>query len=266
MNDNRKRAKGLEEISHLFLSHSGTKDHRNKTDQEKKPRVGRPATAPDQGACEAAGGRVPPAHLTLKSARKADVATVSSSALLAAAKSYLYRQGPCQDLVAVENMDSPQFGSSDLLFVNGTRTRIICARLSRMRHSEAFVVSAMAYYRWLRQSLGVGALFFGQEPALDMYLFANSFSPATTCVLNDWLDEDSLHLVSYDIWQVDGLSQPVARFRSVTPAPAARQKPARPNIREEPARVDKKHGEADPASLSLQQWETFQRLKERAFT
>ena len=257
MTETKKSARGLEEVSHFFLSRHSTRDHSEEISEEKAPEEKDRSAAPPSLLAQ---------RLNLKSAHEVDVASIPSSALLRAAGTYLLRADDKKGFFAVDNIDSPRFGSSDLLFVNKARTRVVCAKLSREKNCEAFVVSAIAFYCWLKELIQVGASLFGQQATLDMVVFANGFPSAVTYMMDRWTRDVSLHLIQYNIFRVEDLGHPVVRFRPVKPVHQVQRNKEKKEADQVNGTHNKNQQKSESQDISHQEWEAFQRLKEQAFT
>jgi hypothetical protein len=266
MTETKKSARGLEEVSHFFLSRHSTRDDSEEAFEKKARAASIAATAPEEKGPAPTAPALPTERLRLKSAHEVDAVGIPSSALLRAAKTYLLRADDKRGFVAVDNIDSSRFGASDLLLVNKARTRVVCARLSRGKDCEAFVVSAMAFYCWLKKLMQVGAPLFGQRATLDMVLFANGFPVAVPYMMERWTRDTNIHLIQYNIFRVEDLGHPVVRFRPVKLTHQSQRKREKPEPEKENLLPKKSEQESDSRDISHQEWEAFQRLKERAFT
>jgi len=266
MTETKKSARGLEEVSHFFLSRHSIRDNPEEPFDNKAPASSIGVTPPEGKSPLPTAPSLPTDRLRLRSAHEVDVVGIPSSALLRAAKTYLLRADDNRGFVAVDNIDSSRFGASDLLLVNKARTRVVCVRLSRGKNCEAFVVSAMAFYCWLKKLMQVGAPLFGQQATLDMVLFANGFPAAVTYMMDRWTRDTNIHLIQYNIFRVEDLGHPVVRFRPVNPTRRVQRATERPEPEQENPLPKKSEQESDSRDISHQEWEAFQRLKERAFT
>jgi hypothetical protein len=267
MTETKKSARGLEEVSHFFLSRNSTGDQAEQDRENKAARASSLAPPPpDQNGPSSTGNFLQTKPATLKTAHEVDMAGIPSSALLQAARTYLLRADAYKEFVAVENIDSPRFGSSDLLLVNKTRTRVVCAKLARTKDCEAFVVSAIAFRGWLKSLMHVGASLFGQPATLDMVLFANGFPEAVACMMDEWAKDTKIHLITFNIFRVEDLRHPVVRFRPVRTGRVAQQKTEKPTAKKETATQNRYQQASESQDISRQEWETFQHLKDRDFT
>lgn len=182
--------------------------------------------------------------------------------LVDAAKRFLMHSGSSKDLALVANIDSPQFGSSDLAFANGEKTLLRVARINDARDTEKFIVSSMSYYWWLEQSLTVSEAFHNGKTGLDMYLFSNDFSPASECVMDKLGRKFNVHLVKYNILQVEGLNEPAIYFQHMTPGDLAQDAPAEKHGSQEEAPPTEETETSDAFEISAPELEEFYRLKE----
>lgn len=260
MSESNPSKRGLEQISHLFLSGAGPKEVRAESPAAQlRPQNPPPEPCPDR---EAPGD---PGPVDLRAAVEVDSSEVSTSALLRAVETYLRRFNTYRDASVVDNVTSPDFGASDLLLVDRSRGRIVCARMTRGQDTSGFVVSSLAYYDWLRRCLEVGALFSDAAPTLDLYVFAQDFPASITSLTHRWSDRDRVHPIAYKLWRVEGLKRPAVHFKPVGPSrpcraalqPGSESSPKPPRRR--PARA------RDPFEITHDQWQAFERLKQDAF-
>ena len=68
----------------------------------------------------------------VKTIYRAASMVIPRAELVETAKRFLVNSGSCKDVVLADNIRSPKFGSSDLLFVNSTKTNLTAARLEMM--------------------------------------------------------------------------------------------------------------------------------------
>ncbi|MBE9581474.1 MAG: hypothetical protein IMF18_07635 [Proteobacteria bacterium] len=182
--------------------------------------------------------------------------------LVDAAKKFLMHSDSNKDLVLADNIESPQFGSSDLLFLNGAKTRLRVARINDTRDTEKFIVSSMSYYWWLEQSLTISEAFHNRKTGLDMYLFSNDFSAAIEYVMDNLGRKFNVHLLKYNILQVEGLDEPAIYFQRMTPRDLAQDVPAEKHNSQEEAPPTEETETSDALEISAPELEEFYRLKE----
>ncbi len=153
----------------------------------------------------------------MKSTCRIDVSSVSKDQLVEAAGKFLLNLESYKDASIEENIASPKFGSSDLLLTNKAKTSIVCAKLNNGRNCEAFIVSAIAYYFWFREFLKVGQCFFNGKPRLEMYFFLDDLPAIVSHMLEKLRENVRVHLVKYNLLQVEGLKGPAIYFQHVFP-------------------------------------------------
>jgi hypothetical protein len=267
MTDKKKPSRGLEEVSHYFLSRPINKGD-SKTVAEKNasqaPSLEEETT--DQRIHAPTKTRQQEEGVQLKSAYEVDIARIPSSALLRAAKTYLLRGDADKEFVAVDNIASPRFGASDLLLVNKTRTRVVCAKLARGKDCEAFVISGFAFYSWLEKLLQVGAPLLGHRPTLDMVLFFHRFPAAVALMMDQWAQDVRVRPIEYAVFRIESLSHPAVRFRPLRTGRVAKGKAEKQIRQNDVSARPKDQPQPEPVDSARQEWEAFQRLKERAFT
>ncbi|MBN1843223.1 MAG: hypothetical protein JW883_13200 [Deltaproteobacteria bacterium] len=187
---------------------------------------------------------------------------ITRDELVDAAKRFLMHSGSNKDLVLLDNIESPQFGSSDLAFVNGEKTLLMVARINDARDTEKFIVSSMSYYWWLEQFLTISEVFHNGKTGLDMHLFSNDFSAAIECVMDKLGGKFNVHLVKYNILQVEGLDEPAAYFQRMTPGDLAQDAPPEKHGSQEEAPPTEETETSDALEISAPELEEFYRLKE----
>lgn len=182
--------------------------------------------------------------------------------LLDAARKFLLHSGSHKDVVIVDNIYSPKFGSSDLLFANKARTNLTVARLNDREDSEKFIISSISYYFWLKEFVTVSEVFFNGKSELDMYLFSHDFSVATRYLMDNLTRKLKVYPIRYNILQVEGLNEPAIYFQHITLRDPAQDNPVTKERQEEKAVLtEEKEGSAS-LKISAQELKEFDRLKE----
>ena len=183
--------------------------------------------------------------------------------LMDAAKKFLLHSGSRQDVVLGDNIASPHFGSSDLLFVNHGKTHLTVARLNDAEETEKFIISSMSYYVWLKDLVTASAILSNGKIGLDMYLFSHDFS-ASICNLMHFLGTESkIHLIKYAVLQVDGLDEPAVYFQPLTPEKLIQGEPMEKDGQQEEPLPKEEKETSDTLEISTQELCEFNRLKER---
>ncbi|NVL89684.1 MAG: hypothetical protein HWN69_01640 [Desulfobacterales bacterium] len=168
-----------------------------------------------------------------------------------AAKNFLMHSN--EDVVHIDNVHSPKFGSSDFSFINKAKTNLTVARLNYKEDREKFLISSISYYFWLKEFITVSEFFFKDDCGLGMYLFSDDFSPAICHVIDNLTNKLRVHLVKYNILQVEDLDEPAIYFQQVTPE----------NLAQDMPRKEVKQKEAPPTTeISSEELSEFNRLKE----
>lgn len=161
----------------------------------------------------------------LKATYEALSLAIPKQELVSAAKRFLLDSDSNRDLILLDNIDSPKFGSSDLLFINKAKTDLTLARLNDRADCERFVISAISYYFWLNESIRVDEILFDRKSRLEMYLFSPDFSPAICYLVDNLSKKYGVHLVKYNIFQVEDLDEPAINFQHITLKGPAQDKP-----------------------------------------
>jgi len=180
-----------------------------------------------------------------------------------AAKNFLLHSGSHKDLVLGDNIASPQFGSSDLLFANQGKTHLTVARLSDTEATESFVMSAMSYYFWLKDLVTATEILSNGKIEIDMYLFSHDFSASISHLMHHLATTLDIYLIKYDILQVEGLDEPGIYFQHLSPEDIARDRPLNRNTRQQEALPTEEEETSDPLELSAEELSEFNRLEER---
>ena len=184
--------------------------------------------------------------------------------LMEAAKKFLLHSGSHQDVVLGKNIASPQFGSSDLLFVNQGKTHLTVARLNDAEAIEKFIISSMSYYVWLKELVTASEILSNGKMEIEMYLFSDDFSAAISYLMHHLATQLEIYLIKYHILQVEGLDEPGIYFQRLTLKDLAQDRPLTLDTRQEAA-LPKEEKETSDAvvDISTQELSEFNRLKER---
>jgi hypothetical protein len=183
--------------------------------------------------------------------------------LMDAAKKFLLHSGSHQDVVLGKNIASPEFGSSDLLFVNQGKTHLTVARLNDTEDIERFIISSMSYYVWLKDFVTVGEIFSSGKIEMDLYLFSHDFSAAISYLMHHLATQLEIYLIKYHILQVEGLDEPGIYFQRLTPEDLAQGRPLTLDTRQEAALPKEEKETSDTVvDISTQELSEFNRLKE----
>jgi hypothetical protein len=183
--------------------------------------------------------------------------------LMEAAKKFLLHSGSHQDVVLGKNIASPEFGSSDLLFVNQGKTHLTVARLNDTEDIERFIISSMSYYVWLKDFVTVGEIFSSGKIEMDLYLFSHDFSAAISYLMHHLATQLEIYLIKYHILQVEGLDEPGIYFQRLTPEDLAQDRPLTLDTRQEAALPKEEKETSDTVvDISTQELSEFNRLKE----
>ncbi len=129
--------------------------------------------------------------------------------LVQAARNYLATcepEHPVQDLL---NIDSPTFGSSDLILANPARTRLHIARFCTDGRVHRFLVDALAFGCWTRDMIGVSTRVFRTSATFTLYLFAPSFPETARALLVPFSGLFQVELVPFALVRIAGRPNPV---------------------------------------------------------
>ncbi len=192
-----------------------------------------------------------------------DSSAVSTKDLTGAAKKFLVHCHPDRDLIVADNIDSPKFGSSDLLFTDKAKSNLIVVRLNSDEDScERFIVSSISYYLWLKEAMAVSEVFLNAKSRLDMYLFSHGFSPSISHMMDYLSKKIRVQLVRYDILQIEDQSESTIYFQQLTPRDIAEDKPVE-EIRQREHGVFPKEKKAwSSPKISAEELKEFNRLKQ----
>jgi hypothetical protein len=183
--------------------------------------------------------------------------------LMDAAKNFVLHAGSHKDLVLGDNIASPQFGSSDLLFVNPGKTHLTVARLRDTEDTEKFVISAMSYYVWLKDLVAASEILSNEKIDIEMYLFSHDFSAAIAYLMDHLARKLDIYLIKYKILQVEGLDEPGIYFQPLTPEDLAKNRSLKLNTRHEAALAKEEEETSDALEISAEELSEFNRLQER---
>jgi len=183
--------------------------------------------------------------------------------LMDAAKRFLLHSGSREDLVLGDNIASPQFGSSDLLFVSQEKTHLTVARLNDTEDTEKFVISAMSYYVWLKDLVTASEILSNGKIEIDMYLFSHDFSAAISYLMHHLATKLDIYLIKYNILQVEGLDEPGIYYQRLTAEDLAKNRSFKRDEQKEEALPTEEQETSDTLEISAEELGEFNRLQER---
>jgi hypothetical protein len=199
----------------------------------------------------------------LKIVNDAVSTAIPQEELMDAAKHFLLHSGSQKDLVLGDNIASPQFGSSDLLFVNPGKTHLTVARLRDTEDTEKFVISAVSYYVWLKDLVTASEILSNGKVDIDMYLFSHDFPPAISCLMDHLATKLDIYLIKYKILQVEGLDEPGIYFKPLTREDLAKNRSFERNEQKVEALPREEEETSDTLEISDEELSEFNRLQER---
>ena len=254
MEDRKNHARGLEEVSHLFLSGlSAPEKARRLTHEVVQTDAGEIITKPDITA------RKSPMLQTIYDAKST---VIPRQELLDAAKSFLLCFGSDKDLILVDNIYSPKFGSSDLLLVNHAKTNLTVGRLNNRAEDEKFIIESISYYFWLKEFITISEILFNNKCGVGMYLFSHDFSAASRYLIDNLIRKLNVYLIKYNILQSESLNGPAIYFQHIAPIDHAKKKPVKKEDKEDKVvSTGEKEGSA-ALKISAQELREFDRLTE----
>jgi hypothetical protein len=188
--------------------------------------------------------------------------TIPRKELLDAARKFLLHSGLNNDFVLVDNIYSPKFGSSDLLFMNRAKTNLTVARLNDRKEGEDFIISSISYYFWLKEFITVNEVFFNAKGGLDMYLFSHDFSVPIRYLMDNMSRKLMVYAIKYNILQVEGLNEPAIYFQHITPKNHAQDKPLKKERQEGKVILTEDKERSAALKISPQELTEFDRLRE----
>lgn len=219
----KKKGYGLDQVAHYFLSDTNQPD----TNQSgaNQPADGHIQARVLPSRCEKAET---PRHQEttdmLRIACQVDQAGVQHKALVDAAGDFLLHYLGTPEVESIRGIASPDFGTADLAFASKPRNRVILARLNTRRESDAFVITSVAYYLWVRDLLSAAQSVLNAELQTELFCFCPHFSKALChTVAAHRRTGIAVHLFRYRLFRVEGLGEPVIHFHPVL---APRKTPA----------------------------------------
>jgi hypothetical protein len=186
--------------------------------------------------------------------------------LTEAAKEFLVNSGLCKDFIPADNIRSPKFGVSDLLFVNSGRTTLTVVRLNGRNYGEScekFIISSISYYFWLRQFITVSEVCFSGKCKLEMYLFSDGFSAPVRYLIDNLPNKSHLHLhlIKYDVLHGERLDEPAIYFQHMSPEDHPQDGTMKSNGALEAPPLSETSEAAKDVEISPQELHEFNRLK-----
>ena len=254
MEDRKNHARGLEEVAHFFLSgQNAPEKERRLTHEVVQTDAGEIITKQDSDARKAS---------MLQTINDSESKAIPRQELLDAAKSFLLCFGSDKDLNLVDNIDSPKFGSSDLLLVNHAKTNLIVGRLNNKAEGDNFIIESISYYFWLKECITISEVLFNNKCGVGMYIFSHDFSAASCYLIDNLIRKLNVYLIKYNILQCESLNGPAIYFQHIAPIDPAKKKPARKeDIEDKVISTGEKEGSA-ALKISVQELREFDRLTE----
>lgn len=120
-------------------------------------------------------------------------------------------------VVFLENIDSPEFGRSDLIFVSQQDDTLNIVRLNDEHQTERFVVTSLAYCLWIRHFTSVHGALLNTRGGLTLHLISCEFAPAVVSAAALLAGRVDLNLVRYQVLMIEGLNEPIVYFEQVAP-------------------------------------------------
>ena len=187
---------------------------------------------------------------------------IPTKELISAAKKFLLHSDADKDLILEDNIDSPKFGSSDLLFVNKAKTSLTIVRWNHDEEErEKFVISSISYYLWLREFMTASEIFFNAKSGLEMYVFSRDFS-AAACHMMEYLSKKiGVHLVRYSILEVEHVDEPGIYFQHLTLKDTADDKHVKAHGQDEQTQLTRDRQRWASLRISSEELREFERLK-----
>ncbi|MFC1890638.1 hypothetical protein ACFL4G_12870 [Thermodesulfobacteriota bacterium] len=198
----------------------------------------------------------------VKAAFEVPSSPIPRTTLVEAAGRFLLRSKPGEDFTPTNNIDSPGFGSSDLLFVDKARANLMAARLLDGDNCEKFIVSSISYYFWLGEFLLISEAFSRRKTELELYLFLNDFSPAVSLFMKNLAPDLRLHLVKHKALEVEGLHEPVIHFERMIFEATPKVPPVKEQEPPEKAPPAEENTAQAPPQISALEMNEFKRLRE----
>jgi len=185
--------------------------------------------------------------------------------LVGAAKAFLLNSDPNSHFIALESINSLDYGSPDLLLVNKAKANLTAAKLrypEEQESSEKFVISSLCYYFWLREAITIGEVVLNVKTELEMFLFSHDFSSAIFYLVDNMVKEFPIHVVRYSVCRSENLDEPEIHFHDVTFRGTAQKGPQERNLEKRGALIEARE-KPIPTAISPQELGEFCRLRER---
>ena len=201
----------------------------------------------------------------VKTIYRAASMVIPRAELVETAKRFLVNSGSCKDVVLADNIRSPKFGSSDLLFVNSTKTNLTAARLNHRNNGEGcekFIISSISYYFWVRQFITVSEVFLNGTCGLEMYLFSDDFSTPVRYLMDNLPNKSVFHLVQYSVLQGEDFDEPAIYFQPASFQDPPQESAIKNDDLQEDSHVSEHSMAAGPVEISPHEFSVFNRLKE----
>jgi hypothetical protein len=201
----------------------------------------------------------------LKPTNESVLSLIQREELVGEAKTFLLNSDPNGNFVALQSINSLDYGSSDLLLVNKAKANLTAAKLRYPKDKESgekFVISSLCYYFWLREAITIGEVVLNVKTEVEMFLFSHDFSSAIFYLVDNLVRDFPIHVVRYSICRSEELDEPEIHFQDVTFRGTAQKGRQKSHFEKGGALIEGSEKPL-PIAISPQELGEFCRLRER---
>lgn len=272
MDEKNRNKRGLEDISHFFLSGQNPPKSPEKGPSDKEQEQEKPVENP--GTSRAGNGsplRVSSKDtMKIKIAHPADAAVRSETNIVETAEEYLTKSHSGH-FVSEKKFRSSQFGVPEFTLFNKKEGVILCGKIQKGKGFSDFLLSSLGYYAWLKECLTASSPFFEKRPRVLLYLFCDRFPSQARQIVEQLKEIFSIRLVRYQLIQIPDRPGPIVTFQPILSAngnePSVVSLKAETPINSPFDNVTEDLSKPidSQSDISEEEWQVFNRLKERAF-
>lgn len=267
MDEKNRNKRGLEDISHFFLSGQNSSKQTDQG-QEQEETAGHPVSSNGENGTPKF---VPDKDSTkIKMALPADAAVRSETNIVESVEEFL-KNGHGSHFVSVKNIRSSRFGIPELTLFNKKEGVILCGTIQQSKWFSDFLLASLGYFAWLKECVTASSPFFEKSPRVLLYLFCDRFPSQARQIVKQLKETTSVRLIQYQLLQIPDRTAPIVYYQPLLSANSNKQRTVSPKQGQagpsqfENATSDHAKPVHSQPDISEEEWQIFNRLKDRAF-
>lgn len=149
---------------------------------------------------------------SLKIASDTSARSAPKEALLEAVTRFLQGHVGSRSLIPINNITSPDLGTSDLALINKDHTRLMIVQLQKEEAFSSFAFVAAAYHSWLQDWFRIKEEAFNRSMVLDTVLVSHGAPPAESYLMKVLSQMGLFAIIKYQMLNIEEMPTPVIRF------------------------------------------------------